>query len=275
MWTTLALAAALSGTVAQAPSLTLTNVRSTYGLLGAERQDNKVLPGDRYYLAFDIEGVEVDKAGKVRYSMGMEVKDSQGKVVYARNPRDLEAYNSLGGSRLQAFTYVDAGFSQAAGEYTITVTVSDLVRKATQTLVRKFQILPKEFGLVGLSSTYDGEGRLAAPPLGVTGQSIIINFFAVGFDRDAAKKQPNVAVEMRVLDESNKPVLATPFSGEVTQDVSENVVAIPMQFMLFLNRPGRFTVELQGTDRVSKKTAKLSFPLTVLEQRAGGGTEQR
>jgi hypothetical protein len=275
MWTTLALAAALGGTVAQAPTLTLTNVRATYGLLGAERQDNKVLPGDRYYIAFDIDGVEVDKEGKVRYSMGMEVKDSQGKVVYASKPRDMEAFNSLGGSRMQAFVNVDAGFSQPAGEYTVTVTVSDLVKKATQTLVRKIQILPKDFGLARLACSFDQDGRLAAPPQGVTGQSLFVSFYAVGFERDSTKKQPNVAAEMRILDENGKPVLPNPFAGEVSQDVPENVVALPMSFVLFLNRPGRFTVELQGTDRISKKTSRLSFPLIVTEQKAAGGSDQR
>jgi hypothetical protein len=40
-----------------------------------------------------------------------------------------------------------------------------------------------------------------------------------------------------------------------------------MHFLLSLNRPGKFTVELRATDQVSKKKAKLSFPLTVLPAR--------
>ena len=46
-----------------------------------------------------------------------------------------------------------------------------------------------------------------------------------------------------------------------------NVVALPMSFLLRINRPGKFTVELNATDKISNKTAKLTFPVTVLEQK--------
>jgi len=42
---------------------------------------------------------------------------------------------------------------------------------------------------------------------------------------------------------------------------------VPANFAVPLNRPGKFTVELQALDRVSKKTAKLSIPLVVAEQK--------
>jgi hypothetical protein len=50
---------------------------------------------------------------------------------------------------------------------------------------------------------------------------------------------------------------------QVNKDVPDNLPMVPMQFMLSLNRPGKFTVELTATDQVAKKTTKLSFPLTV------------
>ena len=41
------------------------------------------------------------------------------------------------------------------------------------------------------------------------------------------------------------------------------------------DRPGKFTVELQATDRISKKTAKLSLPLTSVEQKSNRGAAEK
>ena len=90
MLTTLALLSALSLPANQTDKLTVTNVRSTYGVLGAARPDDKVLPGDSYVLSFDIEGVKVADDGKVLYSVGMEVTDSDGKAQFKQDPRDGE-----------------------------------------------------------------------------------------------------------------------------------------------------------------------------------------
>jgi hypothetical protein len=269
MWTTLALVTALSLAPGQAGQLTLSNIQSTSGFLGAERASNKFLPGDTFFLAFTIDGVKVDANGEVLYSMGMEVTNSQGKAVFKQEPRDLTAFNSLGGNRLPAFAHVDVGLDQPAGEYTLTVTVMDRSSKAKQGLTRKFEVLPKAFGLVRASTSIDPQAQIPAPHLGVTGQSFWVNFAAVGFERDKVKKQPDVAVEMRILDESGKPTLAKPYTGEVTagNNVPAEAQALPMQFLLALNRAGKFQVELQATDRIAKKTAKLSFPITVVDSK--------
>src|SRR5262249_12741656 len=110
---------------------------------------------------------------------------------------------------------------------------------------------------------------------GVAGQRLYINFFSVGFGRDPKRKQPDVAVEMRVLDEDGKPTGADPFEGGVRDKVGQDVLGITMSFTLDLNRPGKFTVLLNATDRVSKKTSKLSLPITVIEQKASDTAEQK
>jgi hypothetical protein len=269
MWTTLALLAALGAAPSQSAELSLKNVRATYGFLGAERHDDKVLPGDAYFLEFDIEGIQVDDDGKVQYSMAMEVTDSKNKVIYARDPSEMVAYNALGGNRVQGITYVDVGFDQPPGECTVKVTVVDLKSKAKQSFQRKFEVLPKSFGLARLMTSYDPGGRLPAPPGGVVGQILFLNFAVIGFDRDPAKKQPDVRLQMRILDESGQPTLRKPFTGDTAQsDVSEGSIAVPMNFTVPLNRSGKFTIELQATDRVSKKTSKLAIPLVVVERKS-------
>jgi hypothetical protein len=264
MWTTLGLMAALSLAPAQAGGgLNLTNIRSTYGLLGATRNDNKLLPGDAYFVAFDIEGVKANDSGEVVYSMGMELTDANKKVWYKQEPRELKALNSLGGNRLPAFAHVEVGVDQPAGRYTLTVTVTDLSAKASKPFSQEIEVLPAAFGLARVNLT--GPQGAPAPFVGVAGQSVWVNFLAVGLEL-SAQKAPDLSVEMMVLDQSNKPTLAKPMSGVVKkkEEVQEGKV-VPMQFYLAFNRPGSFTVKLKATDNLSKKTAEVSFPITVLE----------
>src|SRR5262249_46660303 len=58
MWATLALSAALMAP-SQKGTLELKNVRMTRGILGQERTDTKLLPGDVFVVAFDIDGLKV------------------------------------------------------------------------------------------------------------------------------------------------------------------------------------------------------------------------
>jgi hypothetical protein len=264
MWTAVAMLAAVSWAPGEAGDLSLTNVRTTYGLLGAARPDAKVLPGDKLLVAFEIEGITVDPQGKVLYEIAMEVADSSGKVHFKQTPRKLEANNSLGGTRMPAYASVDIGTEEPPGTYTVKVKVTDRAAKASTSLTQSFEVLPKDFGLVRLKLSSDPEANIPAPVLG-EGQSVWINFVAVGFGRNQDSGQPNLSVTLRVLDEEGKPTLSKPFTGRVAKEVPAKVMALPLQFMLDLNRSGNFQVRLDATDEVTGKSATVSFPLNVLK----------
>jgi hypothetical protein len=264
MWTTLAFVAALGVNPGAAEKLSLTNVRNTFGILGATRPDARYLPGDQFFLAFDIDGIQADDAGKVHYSIAMQVTDSKGKVQFKQVPKSYDAVNSLGGKTLPCFASLKIGLDEPPGDYKVKITVTDLASKATGTLTRPYKVLRPGFGLVRLTTTVDPEEKIPAPFLG-EGQSLWINFVAVGFGRDKDKEQPNLAVMLRVRDEDGKATLAKPDSGTVTKDIPKKMRAVAMQFMLELNRAGKFTVEIKATDKVTGKTANLSFPLKVLK----------
>jgi hypothetical protein len=264
MWTTIALIAALNLAPAQAGELTLSNLRSTYGMLGPQRASKKYIPGDLVVVSFDIDGIKADDSGKVLYSIGLEVTDPNGKLKFKRDPRELEANISLGGNTLPAYASVPVHMDDPPGQYTAKMTVTDLSTKASKSISGNFEVLPKAFGIANVSTTLDSEMHAPAPFLG-TGQSLWVNFHAIGFER--AGGQPNLSVEMKVLDENGKPTLKKPFTGEVNKDIPEKVIALPMQFLLELNRPGKFTVELNATDKVTGKKATLSFPITVMQSK--------
>src|SRR6266404_3975445 len=100
MRTSFALALALLSAHAQNEQLIISNVRATYDLLGPNRPDDKILPGDKYLVAFDVEGMKAAPDGKVSFSMAMELSDANGKVLFSQPAKDQELYLSLGGARL-------------------------------------------------------------------------------------------------------------------------------------------------------------------------------
>jgi hypothetical protein len=252
--------AAVALVASQENGLALTNVRTTYGAPGIVRADNKLLPGDHVYVSFDIEGITVSGAGRVQYSMLTEVLDGNGKTLFREDPRDLETVTGLGGNTVPAYTHLDVGVNAKPGKYTLKTTVTDRAGKRSQSLSRDFEVQPKQFGLARLTTTLDPEGRIGVSSFS-TGESLWVNCAAVGFQRGG--KQPKVAVELRVLDDAGKPVLAEPFKGVIDKDVPETATSVPVQFLIPLNRAGKFNVELKATCQVSGKTAELKFPITV------------
>lgn len=261
MWTTLALLSALSLTPHQT-ELSLTHVRSTHGLLGPQRQNGTVTPGDILFVAFDIEGISVDDQGMVRYSTGLEVTDDSGKVIFTRTPEKSEAKMSLGGNRVPAYAQISVGLDTPPGEYGCKITVKDLLTGKSQSIRRTAKVVAKDFALVRTAVSVDLDGEYPAIVYGC-GQGIWVRSNAVGFGRAGDSKQPHVTFSLRVLDERGQPIYDKPLTNTVKKDVPEKAPTIPMAFPLSLNRPGKFTVELLAKDEVSGKKAKTSFPITV------------
>jgi hypothetical protein len=250
---------------AQTGKLSLVNERVTYGILGTTRADAKLLPGDWFCLAFDIEGLSADPNGRMNYRQGMSVVDAGGKIWYQEEPKPLEAINSLGGNQIPAFAHVVVGLDQPPGEFTVKITVTDIANKSTASLSHKFEIQPATFGLVRLQLSSDFNNTQHVPSHGFVGQSIVVNFLLVNFDRDKATQQPNVKVEMIVTDQTGKATATNPVGFELNRDIPAAVRAVPAQFLLNLNRAGSFTVKLKATDQVTKKSSELSFPLVAEE----------
>jgi hypothetical protein len=268
MMATLAFLSALSALPAQDGQLRFANERPTYCMWGATRTANKYLPGDVYFLSFDIENLSVDKNGKVSYRMSMEVTDKNGKRQFKADPEKTELISSLGGARLPAFVAAPLGTDVAPGEYTVKVEVEDVATKKKIELAKKFEVGPKEFGIVRPNTSIDTEAKIPAPSVAaVPGQALWFHFGIVGFKRDEKTKKPSVSLEWRVLDESGKPTLDKPITGEFneTSMIDENWSLIPTSFLLTLNRVGKFTVEIKAVDKLADKTATLKFPIAVLD----------
>jgi hypothetical protein len=265
MWAALALTTVLNVAPAQ---LELKNDRMTYGVLGQERKDDNLYPGEMLVVAFDIEGLKIKDDGRVLYAMGIElVKNEKGKEKsqFKREPQDLEAVNSLGGSTLPSFALTLIGPDTAPGEYTLRVTVKDRQVKPEQVKVLKktFKVVPPKLGFVRVRFTSSaGE---PVPPVGVPGQRVYLHCALVGFETAKGKdKLTDITFEMSVLDDAGKPTLAKPFKGPIKEDVKNRPLIEFVPMPIELNRAGKFKVAIKATCNVSKKNVSQTLDLNVL-----------
>jgi hypothetical protein len=198
--------------------------------------------------------------------MGMELKNKKtGKAEFTKDPQELEVTNALGGSRLPAFAMSNIGLDTQPGQYTMIVTVNDLLtkEKSTTKLEKDFEVMAPQFGLVQVSLF--NQGPLPAPPIAVVGQTVVVNAAVVGFGLDK-DMQPDLTFELRILDQAGNPTVKNPFTGEANKAVpKQNLKLLPLQFTLPLNRSGKFTIELVANDKIGKKQVKQTLSLEVIE----------
>jgi hypothetical protein len=243
-------------------ALRLTNQRLTYGLWGAPRPNNKYVPGDECYLSFDIEGITISPDGKARYRMELIITNAKGEQLFRQKPQDQVVLASLGGKTLPAFANLDVGTKAPRGEYTLKVVVTDNASKETASLTQKVELLPPAFALVRPQLTLPGNAP--TPPIAVAGQDVFLDFRVVGFGRAAGTGQPDVHLEMQILDEAKKPTLEKPFIGDVKADVPKEAADLPIHYLVKLNRTGKFVFRITAEDRISGKKTELSFPVHVV-----------
>jgi len=260
----LALFTLLQASISGADGLTLANARLTHGVLGANRENADVRPGDSLILSFDIQGISIDAAGKASYATTVKVTDASGKAIFEQQPKKIQEFLPLGGATAPAFAQIDLGPDSPAGKYSMTVTVTDTGNGKTANYKQDFSVLPKAFDLVRLTVTGDADGLV---PLGAqaVGQPYWVHASVVGYERPATgTKQPNVTIKLQVY-EGLKPIMAMPFTGVVDKDVPMNAQSLPVRFFLPLNKAGNYTVELTATDELKKgPPARVTYPLKVV-----------
>jgi hypothetical protein len=240
-------------------------VRPTYGYLGAPRPRTGILPGDVAHFSFDIKNLKLDANGRAAYSIAIEIRDEKGQLFYEQKPYNSVAHNFFGGNSLPASAHLAVPLDAKPGNYDIKVTVADRNAKTSKAMQGKGRVLPADFGLIRVGTYADAEGRTPISPVGVVGSSLYLNFSAVGFGRDPKTKQPDIQVELRVLDDQGQTTFAKPLTGRVHEDVGEAVRIIPLGFGLTMNRVGNFAVELRARCGICGKSATVRLPVRILD----------
>ena len=264
MYQMLALAA-LTLVPAQDGPLSISNDRITFcGEFGPSRPNNRFLPGDTFYLAFDVDNLKMDPAGVVSYMMGMEVTNAAGQSIYKQPPVKSEMVLPLGGNKMPARGFVLLDVTTPPGTYNCKLTVTDLKSSAVKSVDKAFEVLPPAFGMVGMFTSADEKAEIPAPLMGIPGQVLYLNFTVVGFGRRADTKQPDLVTELKILDQSGKPMTEQPSTLAYDKGVDEKLSQLPFIFRIPMNRSGVYTVVVEATCKVTDRKYKISFPLTVL-----------
>lgn len=247
-------------------ALEITNPRATYGYLGASRPKLAgILPGDTAHFTFEIKNLKLDAEGKAAYSIGIEIRDADGKLFYEQKPYNAVAKNFLGGNSLPCSAHVEVPLDAKPGEVEWKVTIKDRTTMKSATLVGKGKILPANFGIVRVGLFADVDTHAPMSAVAVVGDAVYLQFSTVGFSRDKASKQPNVQLSLRVLDEQGKPTMSKAITGKVYAGVDPKDRVLTSQFGLTLNRAGRYTIELTAVDQASgQQSQPINYAIRVL-----------
>ncbi len=213
----------------------------------------------------------------VQYSLAIEITNKSGKSIYKPDAQEFKGQLTLGGTSKPALSVYEIPLSttdMAPGEYVFTITGTDLLAKASEKIEYAFEVLPTRLGFIqpGIHIPV-GEKTLMPSPWSVpVGQNVVVGFAVVGFElgpkseTDLKKRQPDLRLEMRVVDEATgKDTLSKPKYDGITEVRDEFKLVIPFTPLLEMNRPGRFKIQLKVTDNHSKQTAELALDVTVFE----------
>ena len=246
-----------------APAVEIKNIRPCYAPFGATRYDLNLLPGDVLFITYDLDGLQTDpKTKKTNYETILELIDDPSqkspKVLY-KKPTTNEVIPQLGTGRMPGDLHVIMGAQQAPGKYAVRLTVHDKIAKDAKSFTYPFTVVPQSFGFVGVS----------APAIGFPGQHYVTGFGLVNLATDGKTKQPKVDVDIQILDDKGKAVAPT-VKIELPRDMPEGIDLaqanfVPLQYPIYLNRPGTFTIDIQAHDKFGNKKASLRYPVTVLD----------
>jgi hypothetical protein len=245
----------------EARAVEFKNVHATFGPGGAPRSDKKMRPGDLYLINFDLIGMKIDAKGIAKYEMAMEIFDPKGKSVFKDSTKNAPIV-ALGGNSVPETARVLLGADQPPGKYKVVITVTEDGAKAPKQLVQELELLPRDLDIIWVT----------AESTGFVGQQYVFRFSVVDMARDS-KKLPKLTLTTRVIDEATgKATLAEPMVNKLPEDWPPEglndlakLEPIGVTSPMFLNRPGRFKVELEIRDEISKKNVKFSYHLTVLD----------
>ena len=213
-----------------AGALEVKNPRSAYGPFGATRTDNKFLPGDVLFIHYDIEGLAVNDKGKVNYYSELEFFDAKGTSISRKKNETISLMPDLGGKTFPGVLNAVMGEDQKPGKYKVKLKVVDLNAKKTAELEYPFELLPKGFGAI----------RVSSPGFGVPGGDYYVQMVLVELPLDA-KKMPNVDLTMTVLEEGGKTPLSKPvvinYPKQLPDDANlqkQNLVPVVIPLYLFV-----------------------------------------
>ena len=113
------------------------------------------------------------------------------------------------------------------------------------------------------------------PAVAFAGQDLAVQVGVVNMQRDKDKLF-KVKVSLQIYDNLGTAILPKPATLDV-QDMHDPVLnnltrvdVIRVNFPLFLNRPGRYTFQIDAVDELMNQSSRLRLPLNVLDAKDHG-----
>lgn len=258
----LLIAAVAAGSAFAKPQIK--DVQASHGQLGPERKKLEYVRGDEMYLRFIVAGFTTDKDGRLIGELAMIVHDAAGKEIL-KQASPLQQVLALGGGTFPGHVSVTMGQELPVGEYTLKVTITDNLAKASDSFEQKFTCKAEEFALVAVRFSQDPDGKVPASVGGIASQTLYFKGRGVGFDR--SKDEIDVEMTIQIYDLKGQPMMPKPIRSVVHVEDPKTVKAatvINLRGELTLNRPGDFVLKVSLTDKNSKKTSSFEAPLKVV-----------
>lgn len=253
------------GFLPSASAVEIKNVRPCFGPFGATRfPPIQCVPGDVLFMTYEIDGLAL-KDGKASYVTILELldpkdkgKDGKEKVLFEKRT-DNDVVPQLGGNRMPGDLHLITGAKLPPGKYALRLSVHDRFGNDAKAFRYEFDLVPETFGMIGVM----------APAVGFLGQPYAMNFAVVNMTLDA-KKQPNAEITIRVFDEKDKTKPISDVKMLLPRDMPdgtdlEKANFVPLSYPIFLNRVGRYNVEVLAHDKNGNRRAEVRYSLTVID----------
>ena len=182
-------------------------IQASHGQLGPERKNLDCLRGDELYLRFTVHGFTADPDGRLVGELAMTVTDAKNKEILKKDI-PIQQVLALGGGTFPGHVSVNIDDDLPLGEYTLKVTITDNLARASDSFERKFTCKAEEFALAAVRFSQDAEGRIPAPVGGVVSQTLFLKARGIGFDRSTGVL--DVEMTIQVFDLKGNPVMPKP-----------------------------------------------------------------
>ena len=236
----------------------------TYGPNGAERP-TEVFPGDTFYVKARLSGIATQSDGKPNgFIVAALYRPAPNTVPVFQLPRyDINDKIILGGDSTTQFLHFYLPRDIDPGKYFIRVYVSDEISGENTIKELPFDVLPRTaFGVINLAYCHDSNHLIPACVTITVGEVIYLNANFVGFD--TATGETHVTCKLTILD-TNKTVVFEAEEFDVRRPAPAVESAIPVNYILKIDRAGKFMVKLEATDQIAKKSVEYRMPLIAVE----------
>ncbi|MSR59900.1 MAG: hypothetical protein EXS05_20050 [Planctomycetaceae bacterium] len=253
---------AASRTNAKPAELKLVEVRATYGRLGSTRSSTRVLPGEDLNVVYVVSGISRGSDGRSEVSRSAELFDEAGESISQVPTDSTRIYLALGGDILANHMHFGLPLDFPPGKYKVRGVLTDVRTGTDVTAEQQFEVLPLDFGVVRLRLAGDPEGRSTVGGNLTVNQEVYVVGRQIGFSRKGDRI--HTIGNLTIADAAGKLTTPVPIKFEIDQVVDDDALdQIDFRWSLPVNRPGRFTVQIEVRDEIADKRIVYEMPLVV------------